>query len=138
MYWKKRLKLTVTYKLRISSLYHEKAESSGIVKQKLVTWSKEIKEKGINFSLEAISVCKELSDHKPRQLKCDGCKKNTLTTQTLPGGATNDTSCPGCTKLNLSIKEDRKRDDDQIERYVEDIKSAPLSDLPKLLKNMQV
>ncbi len=64
--WRKRLRLKVSYKLRISSLYHDspiapkKYLSNEEVKVKLADWKRDIKDSGVKFTLEAIAVCEEL------------------------------------------------------------------------------
>ena len=61
--WRETLK--VSYKLRISYLYHDlvtppnKRLSDREVKVKLADWKRDIKDIGVNFTLEAISVCDE-------------------------------------------------------------------------------
>ncbi len=63
----------VRYKLRVGYLYHrEKGESisdSGM-KYLLSNWKQQLKDIGVDFTLEPISVCDELPDYKPRPVKC--------------------------------------------------------------------
>ncbi len=61
--WRERL--TVSYKLRIGYLYHDPAPNKRLsdteVKVKLADWKRKIKGSGVEFTLEAIAVCDELS-----------------------------------------------------------------------------
>ena len=59
--WREKLELTVSYKLRISYLYHGKPpQSDGAVRKQLADWKWNMKDSGVNFTLEPIAVCDEL------------------------------------------------------------------------------
>ncbi len=98
--WRETLK--VSYKLRISYLYHDlvtppnKRLSDREVKVKLADWKRDIKDIGVNFTLEAITVCDELRDHEPRKVKCDSCKQQQSTEL-----------CYECESLTLNTKPKR-------------------------------
>ncbi len=114
--WRETLK--VSYKLRISSLYHDlvtppnKRLSDREVKVKLADWKRDIKDIGVNFTLEAISVCDELRDHEPRKVKCDSCKKQQSTEL-----------CSKCESLTQNTKPKREKEDSAIKCHVYDINS---------------
>ncbi len=98
----------VKYTLRISDFYHEminrKRESDEDVAGILRVWKLKIEDLGVDFTLEAISVCDELKDHTPRLKKCDEHK----TTEIPP------TQCSECKKLTEKTKSDRSKRDLEI------------------------
>ncbi len=61
--WIERLGFTVKYKLRISSLYHGNAPrlQSAVVEVQLADWKRTIQDSGVEFTLEPIAVCNEIS-----------------------------------------------------------------------------
>ena len=59
--WEERLKLTVHYKLHIGYLYYGKPpQSDGAIREQLADWKWNMKDRGVNFTLEPIAVCDEL------------------------------------------------------------------------------
>ena len=61
--WRERLKLTVNYKLCIGYLYHGKSTqrlSGRAITVQLADWKWNMKDSGVNFTLEPIAVCDEL------------------------------------------------------------------------------
>ncbi len=112
--WRERL--TVSYKLRIGYLYHKEASkrlSDKQVIEKLADWKWKIKDSRVEFTLEAISVCDELSDHEPRQVKCDSCKQQQSTE-----------ACSECETSTQRTKSKRKKEDSAIACHVHDINSS--------------
>ncbi len=95
----------VKYTLRISDFYHETIngkhefdeDAAGILR----VWKLKIEDLGVDFTLEAISVCDELRDHTPRLKKCDEHK----TTEIPP------TQCSKCKKLAEKTISDRSKKD---------------------------
>ena len=64
--WRERLKLKINYKLGIGYLYNDikapkKYLSDTEVEVKLADWKRDIKDSGVEFTLEAIAVCDKLS-----------------------------------------------------------------------------
>ncbi len=116
--WRERLELNVSYKLRISYLYHDLAPtqtaprkrlSDSEVRVKLAEWKRDIKDSGVEFTLEPIAVCDELPHHKPRRVKCDSCKKPKASV----------VECPGCEELSQKTIPKRKKSDEAIANHVQ-------------------
>ncbi len=135
--WREKLKLTVNYKLRISYLYHDlestltaapkKRLKDPKVRQNLMAWIQAIKDSGVNFTLEAISVCDELSDHKIRQVKCKSCQQRG---SSKTGGAKplkrirEKSSCSVCESKTLIKKLKREKADSAIAHNVDCVNSS--------------
>ncbi len=127
---RERLKLTVNYKLCISYLYHEERKKplkDPKIRQNLMAWIQAIKDSGVNFTLEAISVCDELSDHEIRQVKCKSCQQrgSSKTGRAKPLKRIREkSSCSVCVSKTLIKKRKREEADSAIAHNVNSVNSS--------------
>ena len=100
-----------SYTLRVSYFYGGKRNKLKVA-QELLTWKKMLEEIGVNFELQPISVCKELRDHKIRQVKCEPCKTKRRK------------RCVICKKMRADCLRRRREDDKEILREIRKINSV--------------
>lgn len=122
---KMKQKYNVQYKLRIGHLNHgKKTTTDVIVKQELTDWKQEIEKLGVQFTLEAISVCNELPGHTPRQVKCDPCNHEGSHPESSDKEHSKQT-CSECKRLTEEIIPNRKEKDDDIAKHVKYVNTQP-------------
>ena len=98
--------LEVHYTYRISYFYYESRMKEKLIKE-LRQWKIALREIGVKFKFQAITVREELRRHKIRQVRCEPCK-------TAKCKKLGPTQCKKCTELQDNCLRKRERADEKM------------------------